>query len=244
MYENDVKIIEKAQNGSKDDMTKLVEDNNGLVWSIVRRFNGRGYDIEDLYQIGCIGLIKAIQRFDTNFEVRLSTYAVPYILGEIKRFIRDDGPIKVSRSIKELNIKILELQKEYFNKNGIEIKLEEISKILKISKEEITMALDSSNPVDSIEDAKYRDNKTDKTVSILEQISTGRDEQTEITDKIVLKNLINELKEQEKEIILLRYYKQKTQMQVSKIFGITQVQVSRIERKVLDKMRRKLETGS
>ena len=244
MYENDVKIIEKAQNGSKDDMTKLVEDNNGLVWSIVRRFNGRGYDIEDLYQIGCIGLIKAIQRFDTNFEVRLSTYAVPYILGEIKRFIRDDGPIKVSRSIKELNIKILELQKEYFNKNGIEIKLEEISKILKISKEEITMALDSSNPVDSIEDAKYRDNKTDKTVSILEQISTGRDEQTEITDKIVLKNLINELKEQEKEIILLRYYKQKTQMQVSKILGITQVQVSRIERKVLDKMRRKLETGS
>ena len=244
MYENDIKIIEKAQNGSKDDMTKLVEDNNGLVWSIVRRFNGRGYDIEDLYQIGCIGLIKAIQRFDTNFEVRLSTYAVPYILGEIKRFIRDDGPIKVSRSIKELNIKILELQKEYFNKNGIEIKLEEISKILKISKEEITMALDSSNPVDSIEDAKYRDNKTDKTVSILEQISTGRDEQTEITDKIVLKNLINELKEQEKEIILLRYYKQKTQMQVSKILGITQVQVSRIERKVLDKMRRKLETGS
>ena len=244
MYENDVKIIEKAQNGSKDDMTKLVEDNNGLVWSIVRRFNGRGYDIEDLYQIGCIGLIKAIQRFDTNFEVRLSTYAVPYILGEIKRFIRDDGPIKGSRSIKELNIKILELQKEYFNKNGREIKLEEISKILKISKEEITMALDSSNPVDSIEDAKYRDNKTDKTISILEQISTGRDEQTEITNRIVLKNLINELKEQEKEIILLRYYKQKTQMQVSKILGITQVQVSRIERKVLDNMRRKLETGS
>lgn len=244
MYENDVKIIEKAQNGSKDDMTKLIEDNNGLVWSIVRRFNGRGYDIEDLYQIGCIGLIKAIQRFDTSFEVKLSTYAVPYILGEIKRFIRDDGPIKVSRSIKELNIKILELQKEYFNKYGKDIQLEEISKTLKISKEDITMALDSSNPVDSIEDSKYRDNKTDKTISIIEQISTGRDEQTEITNKIVLKNMINELKEQEKEIILLRYYKQKTQMQVSKILGITQVQVSRIERKVLDSMRRKLEIGS
>ena len=99
MYENDMKMIEQAQNGNKDDMTKLIEDNSRLVWSIVRRFNGRGYDIEDLYQIGCIGLIKAIQRFDTNFEVRLSTYAVPYILGEIKRFIRDDGPIKISRSI-------------------------------------------------------------------------------------------------------------------------------------------------
>ena len=240
MYENNLKSIEKAQNGDKEEMTKLLEDNNGLIWSIVRRFSGRGYEIEDLYQIGSIGFIKAIQRFDTSFEVRLSTYAVPYILGEIKRYIRDNGPIKVSRSIKELNIKILELQKEYFRKYGRDIKLEEISKELKISKEEITMALDSTKPVDSIESAKYKDNKTEKTISILEQISTGKDEQTEITNRITIKNLINELEEKEKEIILLRYYKQKTQMQVSKILGITQVQVSRIERKVLDKMKRKL----
>lgn len=240
MYDNDMKIIENAQNGSKDDMTKLIEDNNGLIWSIVRRFSGRGYDIEDLYQIGSIGFIKAIQRFDTSFEVRLSTYAVPYILGEIKRYIRDDGPIKVSRSIKELNIKILELQKEYFHKYGRDITLDEISKELRISKEEITMALDSSKPVDSIESAKYTDNKTDKSVSILEQISTGKDEQTEIANRITIKKLISELEDKEKEIILLRYYKQKTQMQVSKILGITQVQVSRIERKVLEKMRRKL----
>ena len=240
MYDNDMKKIEKAQNGNKEEMTKLIEDNSGLVWSIVRRFSGRGYEIEDLYQIGCIGLIKAIQRFDTSFEVRLSTYAVPYILGEIKRYIRDDGPIKVSRSIKELNVKIVELQKEYYNKYGKEITLEEIAKDLRTSKEEITMAMDSTRPVDSIEDAKYRDNKTDKTISILENISTGRDEQTEITNKIAIKNLINELDKQEKEIIMLRYYKQKTQMQVSKILGITQVQVSRIERKVLDNMRRKL----
>ena len=240
MYEQDMKIIESAQNGNKEDMTKLIEDNNRLIWSIVRRFNGRGYDTEDLYQIGSIGFIKAIQRFDTSFEVRLSTYAVPYILGEIKRYIRDDGPIKVSRSIKELNIKILELQKEYFRKYGRDIKLEEISKELRISKEEITMALDSSKPVDSIENAKYTDNKTDKTVSILDQISTGKDEQTEIANRITIKNLISELNDNEKEIILLRYYKQKTQMQVSRILGITQVQVSRIERKVLEKMRRKL----
>ena len=224
MYDNDMKIIENAQNGSKDDMTKLIEDNNGLIWSIVRRFSGRGYDIEDLYQIGSIGFIKAIQRFDTSFEVRLSTYAVPYILG----------------SIKELNIKILELQKEYFHKYGRDITLDEISKELRISKEEITMALDSSKPVDSIESAKYTDNKTDKSVSILEQISTGKDEQTEIANRITIKKLISELEDKEKEIILLRYYKQKTQMQVSKILGITQVQVSRIERKVLEKMRRKL----
>ena len=240
MYDNDMKIIENAQNGSKEDMTKLIEDNNGLIWSIVRRFSGRGYDVEDLYQIGSIGFIKAIQRFDTSFEVRLSTYAVPYILGEIKRYIRDDGPIKVSRSIKELNVKILELQREFLHKYGRDISLEEISKELKISKEEIAMALDSARPVDSIEDAKYKDNKTDKTVSILEQISTGKDEETEITNRITIKNLINELNDNEKEIILLRYYKQKTQMQVSKILGITQVQVSRIERKVLDKMKKRL----
>lgn len=240
MYENDMKIIERAQNGNKEDMTKIIEENSGLVWSIVRRFSGRGYEIEDLYQIGNIGLIKAIQRFDTSFEVRLSTYAVPYILGEVKRFIRDDGPIKISRSIKELNVKIKELQKEYLNKYGKEISLEEISKELKTSKEEIAMAMDSARPIDSIEDAQYRDNKTDKTVSILEQISTGKDEQTEIANRITIKKLINELEDKEKEIILLRYYKQKTQMQVSKILGITQVQVSRIERKILDNMKRKL----
>lgn len=240
MYENDMKIIERAQNGSKEDMTKLIEDNSRLVWSIVRRFNGRGYDIEDLYQIGSIGLIKAIQRFDTSFEVRLSTYAVPYILGEIKRFIRDDGPIKISRSIKELNIKIIELQKEYLNKYGKEITLEQVAKELKTSKEDIAMALDSARPVNSIEDSQYRDNKTDKTISLIDQLSSGKDEENEITNRITIKKLISELKDNEKEVILLRYYKGETQMQVAKILGITQVQVSRIERKVLDNMKRKL----
>lgn len=240
MYENDMKIIERAQNGSKEDMTKLIEDNSRLVWSIVRRFNGRGYDIEDLYQIGSIGLIKAIQRFDTSFEVRLSTYAVPYILGEIKRFIRDDEPIKISRSIKELNIKIIELQKEYLNKYGKEITLEQLAKELKTSKEDIAMALDSARPVNSIEDSQYRDNKTDKTINLIDQLSSGKDEENEITNRITIKKLISELKDNEKEVILLRYYKGKTQMQVAKILGITQVQVSRIERKVLDNMKRKL----
>ena len=240
MYENNVNSIKRAQEGDKFEMDRLIRENNGLIWSIVKRFMNRGYEVEDLYQIGCIGFIKSIKRFDTNFEVKLSTYSVPYILGEIKRYIRDDGPIKVSRSIKELNIKILELQKEYFNKYGKEITLDEIAKEFRTTKEEITMALDSARPVDSIEEAQYRDNKTDKTISILEQISTGKDEQTEITNKIAIKNMIEELNEKEKEIIVLRYYRQKTQMQVSKILGITQVQVSRIERKVLDNMKRKL----
>lgn len=212
----------------------------GLIWSIVKRFNGRGYEVEDLYQIGCIGFIKSIQRFDTRFEVKLTTYAVPYILGEIKRFLRDDGPVKVSRSIKETYIRIKELQKEYLSKQGKEITLEEISRELKISKEEIAMVLDSSKPVTSIEDANYRDNKTDKTLSLIERIDNGKDEATLIANKLTVKELINNLENKEKQLIMLRFYNEKTQMQVAKILGITQVQVSRTEKKILNKMRKEL----
>lgn len=240
MYENTTEQILKAQNGDKDEMARLIEENNGLIWSIVKRFTGRGYELEDLYQIGVMGFIKAIKRFDTTFEVRLSTYAVPYILGEIKRFIRDDGPIKVSRSIKELSIKILELKKEYLNKTGEEISLKQISEILKIPKEEIAMAIESTNPVDSIEEATYTDNKNDKTISILDKISTGEDEQTIISNRLTVKKLIEDLQEKDREVILLRFYKNKTQTQVSKILGISQVQVSRTERKILNNMKKAL----
>ncbi len=212
----------------------------GLIWSIVKRFAGRGYEIEDLYQIGCIGFIKSIKRFDISFDVKLSTYAVPYILGEIKRFLRDDGPIKLSRSIKELNVKIRELQKDYLNKTGEEISLSKLAEQLKVSKEEISMAIDSNTPIDSLESASYRNNKTDKTVSILEKISTGIDEQTLLSNKLTIQELIKNLENREKQVIILRYYKEKTQMQVAKILGITQVQVSRIEKKVLNSMKIKL----
>ena len=218
----------------------LLKKTIGLIWSIVKRFSGRGYDIDDLYQIGCIGFIKSIQRFDTRFEVKLSTYAVPYILGEIKRFLRDDGPIKVSRSIKETNIKIKELQKEYLRKTGKEISLNEISKELRISKEEIAMVLDSSKPITSIEDASYRDNKTDKTISLLEKIDSGKDEASIISDRLTVKDLINNLEEKERQLIMLRFYNEKTQVQVAKILGITQVQVSRTEKKILNKLRKRL----
>ena len=165
---------------------------------------------------------------------------MPYILGEIKRFIRDDGPIKISRSIKETNIKILELQKEYLNKYGKEISLTAISEELHISKEEIAMVLDSTKPISSIENASFRDNKTDKTISILEKLDSGKDEASIISDKITIKELINNLENKEKQIILLRYYKGKTQVQVAKILGITQVQVSRMEKKILNKMKLEL----
>ncbi len=237
MYENNVENIIKAKEGNQEAMTKLIENNSGLIWSIVRRFKDRGYELEDLYQIGSLGFIKSIRRFDTNFEVQLSTYAVPYILGEIKRFIRDDGPIKVSRSTKELCVKIREIQKEYLNKKGVEIKLDEISKILKISKEEIAVALDSMNCVDSIYDVNYKDENEG---NILDKIPANVDNEKNLVDKIVLKDAINKLNERDKKIILLRYFRGNTQCQVAKTLGISQVQVSRIEKKVLSDMKKML----
>lgn len=221
-------------------MEKLIEQNNGLIWSIVKRFNGRGYEIEDLYQIGCMGFIKSIKRFDLSFEVKLSTYAVPYMIGEIKRYIRDDGPVKVSRSIKELSIKIKELQKEYFYKKGEEITISEIEKELKVSKEDIVLAMESANSVESIESSTYQNQKDGNSISILETLSSHQNEEEMITNRLTVTQLIENLEARDKEIILLRFYKEKTQAQVAKILGITQVQVSRIERKILGNMKMKL----
>ena len=240
MYENDAKTIKKAQEGDKFELERLIRQNNGLIWSIVKRFNGRGYDLEDLYQIGCIGFIKSIKRFDTSFDVRLSTYAVPYILGEIKRFIRDDGPIKISRSIKDLAIKIKELQKEY-SKKGKDISIEQIAKELKLSKEDIIFAMESSNTVESFEANIMKDSSSDdKKISLIDRIATDKNEEEVITNKLVLQDIIEKLENKEKEVILLRFFKEKTQTEVAKILGITQVQVSRIERKTLARMKQKL----
>lgn len=239
MHENDIKSIKKAQNGDKDEMAKLVENNQGLIWSIVKRFLGRGYDKEDIYQIGCLGFIKAIRRFDAEFEVKLSTYAVPYILGEIKKFLRDDGPVKVSRSLRELNVKIAELQKEYL-KQGKELNILEIAQILKLPKEEIAMAMEIGKPTESIEESIYNNEKSNKSLNIIDTLSTNKDEASSITDKITIQNLIENLDKRDKEIILLRFYKDKTQTEVAKILGISQVQVSRIEKRILAGMKTEL----
>lgn len=238
MYENNLTNIVKAQSGDEQAMTDLLNNNKGLIWNIVKRFTNRGYETEDIYQIGCMGFIKAIKRFDTSFEVQISTYAVPYILGEIKRFIRDDGAIKVSRSTKELAIKILELQKEYMNKTGEEISLSQISKTLKTPKEEITFALDCLKPVSSIYEETNGASDDDRT--IIDKLTNDEDEANTVTDKIALKQLIENLDSREKQIIMLRFYKDKTQSQVAKVLGITQVQVSRIEKKILNSMKLKL----
>ncbi len=221
-------------------MEELIKQNNGLIWSIVKRFQGRGYEIEDLYQIGCMGFIKSIKRFDLNYNVKLSTYAVPYMIGEIKRYIRDDGPIKVSRSIKELSIKIKDLQKEYFYKKGEELTINQIAKELKMSKEDIILAMESSNNVESIENSTYKNQKDGNSISLLETLSNNKNEEEIITNKLTINQLIEGLEARDKQVILLRFFKEKTQAQVAKILGITQVQVSRIERRILGNLKNKL----
>lgn len=237
MYEVETEEIIKAQNKSEEALTNLVEKNSGLVWSIVKRFSGRGHSTEDLYQIGCIGLIKAIQRFDANYNAKLSTYAVPYIIGEIKRFIRDDGPIKVSRSIKGLAMKIIELQRENLNKTGKELQINELAKILGIEKENIVVAMDAIRRPESIDEEIYDEVGGETKAS---RISTNKDETEKTINKICVQELIEELNEDEKQIILLRYYKGKTQSEVAQRLKISQVQVSRIEKKTLLKMRSKI----
>lgn len=239
LYENSVKDIIEAQNGNQEMMTKLIEENNGLIWSIVKRFKDRGYELEDLYQIGTLGFIKSIKRFDTSFEVRLSTYAVPYILGEIKRFIRDDGDVKVSRSIKELATKIIDLQNKYLQEQGKEIGIKEIAEKLNLPKEEIALAMDSLKPTISIYDNNYSNDEN--AISFLDSLSTNVDETDLLINKLTIKEMIKELEEREKQIILLRYYKNKTQVEVAKILEISQVQVSRIEKKILNSMKIKLQ---
>lgn len=230
--------IEKAKDGDKQEMEKLIKNNSGLIWNIVKRFIGRGVETEDIYQIGCMGFIKAIKRFDTSLEVQLSTYAVPYILGEIKKFIRDNTTIKVSRSTKMMAMKIVQLQNEYMEKENRELSVGEIANILNISKEDVSFALEAIQPVASIYEEKSSGADDDRT--ILDRLTNNEDEATLITNKIVIRELINKLNAREKQVILLRFYRNKTQTEVSKILGITQVQVSRIERKILSDMKLKL----
>ncbi|MBR5155069.1 MAG: SigB/SigF/SigG family RNA polymerase sigma factor [Clostridia bacterium] len=216
----------------------IVEENIGLVHSIVRRFAQRGYEAEDLFQIGCIGLVKAIQKFDTSFDVKFSTYAVPMIMGEIKRFIRDDGIIKVSRSIKELGIKALMLRESIIKETNKEPTIKELSEKLGAGLEDVAMALEAGIRPESI-NASVVDNDGDgKTLG--ERLESKDDCESTVINKVLIQNLLQMFDDREKKIIILRYFKQKTQSEIAKVMGISQVQVSRIEKKVLTAMREKL----
>ena len=237
MYEINTKDIIEAQNKNREALEKIITSNSGLVWSIANRFLGRGYSKEELFQIGNIGLIKAIKRFDTTYNVKISTFAVPYIMGEIKKFIRDDTPIKISRSIKELGNKIKNEQRNYYAKHGKDIKISELEKILNVSKEEIATAIDAIRPLDSIDESAFEGKEKESKVS---KISNNKDEVNSLINKMTLETIIKELNTREQTIIKLRYYKNKTQTEVAKMLGISQVQVSRIEKKTLLEMRKRI----
>ena len=222
--------IKLAQKGDKKVLNEIVKENYGLVYSIAKRFYNRGYEQEDINQIGALVLVKAIQKFDFSYNVVLSTFAVTYIIGEIKRFLRDDGPIKVSRELKRISTQIAEEKKKDEN-----LTVDELSKRLKVSKEDIMLALESNNIIESLEDKKDDDG-----ISLMERIKSNEDSEEKIIDKLMLKNSINNLDKRDKEIIYLRYYKCQTQKSVAKIIGMSQVQVSRLENKILNKMQKEL----
>ncbi|MBQ8086024.1 MAG: SigB/SigF/SigG family RNA polymerase sigma factor [Lachnospiraceae bacterium] len=228
-------LLKLAKDGNRDAKEQLINDNLGLVWSVARRYMGRGYDLEDLYQIGCIGLIKCIDKFDLSFDVKFSTYAVPMISGEIKRYLRDDGMIKVSRTLKETAYKVNKLRNDIINRTGVEPGIDEISKILDIDVEEIVASLEANVDVESINKTIYQNDGS--SIALMDKIASEKDEQEEVINQVVIDDLLAGLSEQESKIIKLRYYENKTQTEIADEVGISQVQVSRMEKRILLKMR-------
>jgi len=230
---NKFNILKQAKEGDSLALETVVKDNEGLVWSIVRRFYGRGYDSDDLFQTGTIGLIKAVRKFDASYGVQFSTYAVPLIIGEIKRFLRDDGMIKVSRKYKEIATKANAVREKLTKDNMREPTLKEIAKELIIDVSELTVALEACSDWDSIYKTVCEGDKND--VYLIDKLS--KDDDCKMIDDLSLKCAFESLNDREKIIIQMRYFMDKTQSQVAKRLGISQVQVSRIEKKILSNLK-------
>ncbi len=240
------KLLLNVQTGDGEAREKLINCNLRLVFSLVQRFANRGYELEDLFQIGTIGLIKAIDKFDLSFNVKFSTYAVPMIIGEIRRFLRDDNPVKVSRSLKENAYRINKMRETLTKELEREPTLQEIAEKVELPMEEIVSSLEAVQMPTSIHDTLYQDDGDP--IYLLDQLSNEKDENMWF-EKIALKEILNKLSEKERQIILMRFFHDKTQMEVAKIVGLSQVQVSRIERQALKKFKNLLnednsQTGS
>lgn len=233
--EETTKLIRLAHEGDQKARDQLVMDNVGLVWSIVRRFAGRGHELEDLYQIGCIGLIKAIDKFNLEFDVKFSTYAVPMITGEIKRFLRDDGMIKVSRSLKELGMRVSSAREQMIWELGREPGLEELAARVGVSREEVAASMEAATEVESI--YKAVGSGEDQNLCLLDKLPDDREMQEELLNRMVLGQLLKQLNEKDREIIIKRYFDNQTQSQIAAELNISQVQVSRLEKRILRQMR-------
>ncbi|SHJ97518.1 RNA polymerase sporulation sigma factor SigF [Tepidibacter formicigenes] len=235
-HEETLELIKKAQNGNEEAKKVLIESNLGLVRSVVNKFLNIGYERDDLFQLGSIGLIKAIYKFNDEFNVKFSTYAVPMILGEIKRYLRDDGMIKVSRSLKQIATKVKMETEKLSKKLGREPTIEEISKSIGVCKEDIVMALESNLSVEYLYGVIHEDEGSP--ICLIDKISQEKAiDDEKIVDNLLLKQVLNKLDKRERQIIMLRYFEDRTQSEIGDILGISQVQVSRIEKKVLGKLK-------
>lgn len=237
--EHTFQLIQEAQKGDISAKNELLQENTGLIWSVVRRFLGRGIDQEDLYQIGTIGLLKSIEKFDFTYDVKFSTYAVPMIMGEIKRFLRDDGAIKVSRGLKELSYRARRLQEKILAEENREATIQELSTILEAEKEELVLALESNWEVESLY-AAASGGSEENPLRLIDKLS-DTSENEKMLERLSLMEALENLGTKERQIITLRYFRDCTQADVAKQIGISQVQVSRIEKKILEKMRQSLQ---
>jgi RNA polymerase sporulation-specific sigma factor len=234
-------LIKRAQSGDAEARSSIIDNNTGLVWSVVRRFRNRNVETDDLYQIGCIGLIKAVDKFDSSFNVRFSTYAVPMILGEIRRYFRDDGAIKVSRSLKELSLKARDASEKLEQNLGRPPSINELADAIGEEPENVVHALDASRAPESLFH-EYEDEDGSENRLIDRIISENEDNESDTVERISLYSALKQLSDREKKLISLRYYSGQTQQSVAKKLGISQVQVSRLEKKILDTLKGKLQS--
>ena len=238
MKEEMYHLIVSAQNGNSDAMEKILLENRGLVWSAVRKFNGRGTETDDLFQIGSMGLIKAVRKFDTGFNVEFSTYAVPMIIGEIRRFLRDDGMIKVSRNLKEIAVKVRSAEEKFRTENGRDATLSEIADIINCDVNDIAISMEATQPVESIYRTVHEGDNNN--VLLIDKIQSEGSNEENIINLVVLRQAIKNLPDKDRQILMLRYFKEKTQSEVAKIMGVSQVQISRIEKKLLSVLRKNI----
>lgn len=233
------RLIALAQNGDSQALEQLTQSNMGLVYSVARKLSGRGADSEDLIQLGAIGLLKAIRKFDPSYEVKFSTYAVPMILGEMRRFLRDDGPIKVSRSLKLLASKAYAAKEKLAYERNREPSISEIAEELGESCEDLAVAMEAVAAPESI----YTPCGENETLLLIDKLSGGNNSEAATVNRLALLELIQKLPNREKKLILLRYFKDNTQSRTAAQLGISQVQVSRIEKKILQAMKDNLSEG-
>jgi RNA polymerase sporulation-specific sigma factor len=234
-HERTTELIVSAKQGDEEAFELLIKHNIALVKSIVKKYLNRGVEYDDLFQIGCLGLVKAVKNYDTAFDVRFSTYAVPMIAGEIKRYLRDDGMIKVSRSLKELGIKAMAVQERLSKQLNRDVGIEDIAKALDCDVYDITNALESMRPHVSIYEPVYDDSNNPATIA--DRLASDSNEEEMIINRVFLKEMLKSLPARDRQIIMLRYFSNKTQAEVARLLNISQVQVSRLENKILKSLR-------